>query len=521
MNKKQNKLVVLASMLALIILFVSSCGPAPTPIVEKVVVTQVVQSTVIVAGTPVVQTKEVVKEVTKVVAPAVKPVLRIITGSSGSASFEFNTLVAGGDLQNWQPFLYVPVMYFDKDLVLKPGIFKSWESNKEATEWTFKLDTRAKFSDGTPVTIADVKGTWEIQSNPDNNVGRAAGYFGNIKGFDDMKNKKATEMSGLVAVDATTLKVSLVKPDPVFHYRIATTHTNPINVAQYKKFKFTDWWMPQNKPPVTGPFMLTEYNADLRTAKMVKNPNWWMGEGPFVDEITFMFVVDQQVMGAMIMNNQADLTQEKLAPNMQDKLPEMFSPVKAFGYNAFWLNVTAEPTNDINVRKALAMSVDWAAVFKATWPAGQGAATNQILDPDFPCIDKTNSWYKYDVEGAKAALAASKYKSAAALPKIRITPRGSDVYNNKALEAIMGYWKQNLGITNVEFKVQPTEFGEANQKLINLTRDDVVVRFPDSTTYMVETAYTGGPGAGGLLMGYSNKDVDKLLDQALVTPPED
>lgn len=453
--------------------------------------------------------------------PQTKQVLRIITGSSGSASFDFNVLQAGSDLQNWQTFLYMPVMYFDNDLKLKPGVFKSWEGNKEATEWTFKLDPRAKFSDGSALTSADVKGTWEVQSDPANTVGRAREYYGNIKGFADMAAGKAKELVGVVAVDPQTIKVTLVNPDPVFHFRVATAHTNPVKAEHLKKFGYAKYWLPESKPPSSGPFMLAEYNPDLRTAKMVKNPNWWFGEGPYIDEITFVFVVDQQTMAAMIQNNQADVALAKLAPEMATKLPDMFRPVKAFGFNAFWLNVSAEPTNDIKVRQALAQSVDWDAVFKATFPGSQGVPTNQILDPDFLCVDKKNSWYKYDVEAAKKALADSKYKTAAGLPKLRITPRGGDVYNNRALEAIMGFWKQNLGITNIEFKVQPSEFGETNQKLINLTRDDVVIRFPDSTTYMINTAHSTGGGAMGLLVNYKNAEVDKLLDQAAVIAPED
>ena len=89
-------------------------------------------------------------------------VLKIATASAGEASFTFMATGCGGDQQNWQPFQWVPPMYFDVDMKLQPGIFNSWESNEDATVWTFKIDPRAKFSDNTPVTAADVKGTWEF-----------------------------------------------------------------------------------------------------------------------------------------------------------------------------------------------------------------------------------------------------------------------------------------------------------------------------------------------------------------------
>jgi peptide/nickel transport system substrate-binding protein len=109
-------------------------------------------------------------------------VLKIATASANEASFSFTPTRCGGDEQNWQPFQWVPPMYFDVDMNLQPGIFNSWESNDDQTVWTFAIDPRAKFSDNTPVTAADVKGTWEVMAHPEY-CGRSRGYFGNVKGF--------------------------------------------------------------------------------------------------------------------------------------------------------------------------------------------------------------------------------------------------------------------------------------------------------------------------------------------------
>ena len=56
----------------------------------------------------------------------------------------------------------------------------------------------------------------------------------------------------------------------------------------------------------------------------------------------------------------------------------------------------------------------------------------------------------------------------------------------------MEMWRQNLGITNIEFKVKPDEFGEDEKKL-NLLRDDVVTRFPDAATYLWTGTSSQGP----------------------------
>ena len=146
----------------------------------------------------------------------------------------------------------------------------------------------------------------------------------------------------------------------------------------------------------------------------------------------------------------------------------------------------------------------------------------QLLDPNVSCWDPDNNWGDdYDPEAAKAALAASSYGSAENLPKLRVTPRASAPTLNRALEAVMEMWRQNLGITNIEFKTRPDEFGE-DAELVNLSRDDVVIRFPDGATYAWVGMHSGGPIArGSMLKGYNNPEVDALIEAAQALSPDD
>jgi peptide/nickel transport system substrate-binding protein len=499
----------------------AACTKPTAEVVEKVV-TQVVKETVVVAGTPQVVEKEVTRVVEKEVQAQAEQVLRIMSGSSGSADFAFNCLVAGSDLQSWIPFLYVPPLYFDVDLNLKPGVFESWESNDDKTVWTFHINTQAVFSDGSPITASDVKGTWEIQADPASSVSRIRGYLGSVVGFAEAQDAgNRADITGIKVLDEHTVEVTLIKADPLFHWRIATCHLPAVKVEQYDKYDWDTYWLPENGPIFSGPFTLESFDPDLKTATLIPNPNWWMAEGPYLDRIVFTFVTDMQTRGAMIKNDQADVTLGPLPITMKNDYPDMFRPTKSFGYNVFWLSQAAVPTTDRNVRKALALSVDWEKVFIAAFPLNDGIPTNQIIDPDLPCIDTEHSWYKFDVAAAREALAASEYGSAENLPKLRVTPRGSEDTNNLALEAVMGFWRDNLGITNIEFKQAPDEWVAEDQTLINLSRDDVVIRFPDSATYMWTAAYSTGPVASGSLLGqYVNPDIDALLDQALGLDPD-
>lgn len=461
------------------------------------------------------------------VSPAGEQILNIANGTPGNPSFTFTPLHGGSDAQYWQTLMWMPPMYFDVNDELQPGIFESWESNEDFTVWTFRVDLRARWSDDTPVTATDVKGTWELMTDPLTEHGRITGYIGTIEGFDELRNGTSDDMVGLVLVDEQTLEVRLVLPDPVFHWRIATTHMNPVKIEQAAGAAET-FWLPENSPAVSGPYMLSNFDPDGEVAQMVPNPSWWLDEGPYLTEINFRLVGDQQVLSALVDNSEVDAALASLPLNLIDQYPDFFREIRSIGFNTFWLNVNAEPTNDANVRKALTHSVNFEEVYLAAYPGGIGATrATQIIDLDLPCRDTEQVWYAYDPEAAQEALAESSYGSAESLPRIRVTPRATSPSLRRALEAIIEFWRQNLGITNVEFKAHPDEYGPDIGR-INVTRDDVVIRFPDTATYMWAAAHSEGPnmfpeeeGEPTTLNEYANPDVDSLINEALAIPIED
>ena len=128
---------------------------------------------------------------------AEEQVLRIATGSTGSNSFNFYPMNGGGDQQSWMPLLYVPPLYFDVDGNLQFGVFDSAVSSEGDTVWTFTIDERAVWSDGTPITAQQVVGTWNRMTDPLTEHGRIPQYIGNVVGFAEARADEAETVSGL------------------------------------------------------------------------------------------------------------------------------------------------------------------------------------------------------------------------------------------------------------------------------------------------------------------------------------
>ncbi len=77
---------------------------------------------------------------------------------------DWSPLRGGGRTFRWNSIWWASPMYFDSQGNIKPYVFTSWES-ADNTVWTFKIDPKAVFSDGSKITAADVKGSWEVALN--------------------------------------------------------------------------------------------------------------------------------------------------------------------------------------------------------------------------------------------------------------------------------------------------------------------------------------------------------------------
>ncbi|HEX8155702.1 MAG TPA: ABC transporter substrate-binding protein, partial [Thermoanaerobaculia bacterium] len=53
-------------------------------------------------------------------------------------------------------YLFTPLVYLDENLRPAPGLAESWEISPDGKLYTFKLNDKATFSDGTPVRASDV-----------------------------------------------------------------------------------------------------------------------------------------------------------------------------------------------------------------------------------------------------------------------------------------------------------------------------------------------------------------------------
>lgn len=437
----------------------------------------------------------------------------------GAFDMDWSPMRGGGRPLRWQSLWWAAPMYFDSEAKIHPYVFASWEPSEDRRTWTFRIDPAAVFSDGGPITAADVKGSWELAAMPLSKHERVNQVVGGVVGYDEIIAGKAKEMPGVATPDEKTVVVTLKEPDPVFFMRIAN-HLIPIVRASEARDadgnEVLEWWSPEAGGVTSGPFRIVE--LDLDAGRLAFEPNeTFFGPKPKLQRIEIHVIEDPVTATALLQSGEYQAHTELVTSTVVRDLGREFAqgPQIPSGQH-FWFNVNAKPLDELKVRQALIMAVDRDGLIRASFPDGPYEKADQILI-GVPGVDKDLEPFPYDPEAAKRLLAESSYGGPERLPKLIMAGMTTPAIE-AAAQFIVEQWRQNLGITAVELKPTLDQFNPAE---VHIIRDDASTRVPDAATFLAASIHSSSGVARNKMGGYRNEEIDRLLDEALMKPVED
>ena len=212
---------------------------------------------------------------------------------------------------------------------------------------TYHLRKGVLWHDGAPFDARDVIFTYHAVMNPENNVLTRTGY-------DQIESMRAPDPYTVVvrlarpyAPAVATFFAPSLAPFPILPEHLLKDLSN-INHAAFNI-----------KPVGTGPFIVTKYEQAVGIT-MVANPHYWRGP-PKLKELDYLIIPSSTTRSVMMRTGEADLYSD---PQI-NQLPELASIpgttllhtlFNEFTYITF--NVTHPPLDDVNVRRALAMTID-------------------------------------------------------------------------------------------------------------------------------------------------------------------
>ena len=436
---------------------------------------------------------------------------------------DWSPLRGGGPHYRWNSAWWASPMYFDAAGKIHPYVFASWEGSPDAKTWTFKIDPKAVFSDGSAITSADVAGSWNVAAMPSAKSQRVDQVLAGVTGFADVSGGKANAISGVATPDASTVVVTLDKPDPIFFMRVAN-HIVPIaKAAQVRGAdgnEIADWFLPEKGAVYSGPFKLKSLDIDQGVLVFEPNENFF-GPKPKLTGIEIRTVEDPVTATALIKSGEFNAHTELVTSTIiQDLGPEFAAGPLIPTSQHFWFNASRKPMDDPKVRQALIMAVDRDGLMKASFPDGPHKKADQILNSVPGAENSGFEPFPYDPEGAKKLLAESSYGGPERLPKILFVGISSPA-NEAAAQYIAEQWRQNLGISAVDMKPQQDAYAGPDQASVQIFRDDVGTRVPDAVAYLAGSIASSSSNAQNKLGGYKNDKVDSLLADAATKAVDD
>jgi peptide/nickel transport system substrate-binding protein len=268
-----------------------------------------------------------------------------------------------GNALLWEPLMYFGI-FADQEI---PWLADSMEyTNDDFTALEIKINADAAWSDGTPVTAADIIYTFEGQMSNEKLPYHAS--------FDQF-------VESVTAVDDKTVTVAFKIPAPRFKFEVLMLKFDtgipivPAHVlsAQEDINAFAgDLTMPHS-----GPYTLVSWDENQKIFDL--REDWWAVTAgritaPDVKRVIISNIGGQvgqgmDIVAQRVVNNEFDSALDMRSSvigniiSQNDKVTTHTGSVSPYGYldwwpNSLWVNTQLEPYNDPKVRRAMSLAIN-------------------------------------------------------------------------------------------------------------------------------------------------------------------
>lgn len=399
--------------------------------------------------------------------------------------------------------IFNKLVTLDVDYKVIPDLATDWDISPDGKTYTFHLAQGVKWHDGVPFTSTDVKWTFEAIIN---NHGSA---YDSLSCIDTIETP-----------DDNTVVIKLKDPNAPFLSFLAWIGTF---IMPKHIYEGTDWLTnPANQKPIgTGPFKFVEWvQGDHITLEA--NPDYFAG-APYLDKVIFKIIPDSNTALQDFLNGGCDINNNR--PPMSE-IPTLqqtegvkvdIKPMPSRYYIAF--NLGKDPFKDLNVRKAVAMAIDGQDIVTRALQ-GLGSPAEGFYTPSIAWAYNADAKRPaFDVEAAKKLLDDAGYTKKADGFRFHWT---LPYFTGQEWADMATVIKSQLAAIDIDVELQQLEIAAWMTKVITNKDFDLTIlngfQGPDPDNLRLRV----GTGGGINVMGYSNPDIDALLEEAAkkLTPEE-
>ena len=231
-----------------------------------------------------------------------------------------------------------------------------WKVAPDGRTYTFKIRQGIRFHDGSPLTVADVKASYDkIVAPPD--------------GVRSIRKTAYSVIERIETPDSATVVFKLRSVSASLLANLAS----PWNVIYPKKYLDKDPNYFRSNVVGSGPFKFKSY-VHGSTLEGERNPDYFVKDRPYLDGFKFFISTETSVRAAAIRSGRAYIEfrdfplaeVEAIKKQLGDKVAVQETPVTA-SWN-ITINNRLKPFSDIRVRKALSLAIDRYTMSRVLYP---------------------------------------------------------------------------------------------------------------------------------------------------------
>jgi peptide/nickel transport system substrate-binding protein len=307
-----------------------------------------------------------------------------------------------------------------------PRLATSWSVSKNKLVWTYHIRHGVKWSDGVPLTAADVAYTfWRDTIPGSTEFSDNSAYVANIV------------HNSVKAIGKFTVQMTVTKPTPNMDLLIVPIVPKHIweHVSEKQVSNF-----PNNNPVGSGPFVVTNFKIN-QSISLKANPHYWGGK-PGISKLVFQNFTNPSAEAIALKNGSIDFA-EGLTPALFNSLKGQRGITldnapsgnwDELAFNTGAATVSGKPIGngnpalrDVVVRRAISYALNRPQLVQHVL-GGYGEPATTVIPPIYPQYHydpPASEQYTYDPKKAEQMLTADGWK---------MGPGGIRVKDGKKLE---------------------------------------------------------------------------------------
>jgi peptide/nickel transport system substrate-binding protein len=430
-------------------------------------------------------------------------------GGSWVSNFNPGTSSSINGTTGW---LYAPLLEFNQTQPGKINYFlaKSYKWGNGGHTLTFNLRPGLKWSDGQPLTSADVLFNFQLSKK--------------YKAFAFCSGCWDSGVTSVTAPSATTVVVHIGKLDSTLLYYIGDAGGYIVPKHVFAKISGDPTKFTNSNPVTSGPFKLGHFGPQVYT--FVRNPNFFMASHLYIDGLRFPAFSGNDSADLAVINGEIDWAGDFI-PNAQKAYVS-----KNPSYNHYWfpslggpvpiyLNNASAPFNNVHVRRAISDALDRTTIGQTGEDGYANPANGALIGPQF-----VKGW------GDAASLKSAPLHANITAAKAELAKAGTiDLSKTFKLNVVDGWtdWvtsvtiaQQELAQIGIKVQVQPLQFA-AWFDAVQSGRYDMSIGWTTSgptspfilyrSTFWSRNSAPIGTNAPSNWERYSNPKMDALITQ--------